>query len=432
MRETEEHNMGRVMLAGLAILALTPIGLTVAAQSPAVSKDVTFSKDVAPILYENCVYCHRPGEIAPFSMMTYKDTRPWARSIRQAVTNRRMPPWLADPHFSQFSNDRLLSERDLQTIVSWIDGGAVEGNPADMPSPPQFTEGWKIGTPDLVLTMDKPFEIQAKGDIAWVNIPSNDYVFPDDVWVQAIEIRPGNRAVVHHAVAGLVPPEGTRGALENLHLYAPGLDAMVWRDGYGKLIKKGSRVQFQMHYNAIGKATTDQSKVGFKFAKKPVHTPVHTTIVSNTSILIPPMVHSHEAIAAFQFPVDARVHGLRPHMHLRAKTGTASLIEADGSRRVLLHIPHWDDAWQNYYILSKPLDVKQGSILEYVANYDNSPANPLNPDPKSPVAWGQQIWEEMHSVYLTWTETTPANANDHAPIQIPSNKAFTTGVIAAK
>jgi hypothetical protein len=119
-------------------------------------------------------------------------------------------------------------------------------------------------------------------------------------------------------------------------------------------------------------------------------------------------------------------------MHLRAKTGTASLIMPDGLRRVLLHIPQWDDAWQNYYILSKPLDVKKGSILEYLANYDNSPANPLNPDPKSPVAWGQQIWEEMHSTYLTWTEITPANANDRAPIQIPSNKAFTTGVIAAK
>jgi hypothetical protein len=423
-------------VAALAIIPLTVVGQgSKNGQTSGIvgGRAITFSKDVAPILYENCVYCHRPGEIAPFSLMTYKDARPWARSIRQAVANRRMPPWLADPHYSQFSNDRLLTATDVNTIVQWVDEGAQEGNPAEMPAPPQFTDGWKIGTPDLVLTMNKPFEIQAKGDIAWVNIPSNDYVFPDDVWVQAIEIRPGNKAVVHHAVAGLVPPEGSSGgALENLHLYAPGMDAMVWRDGYGKLIKKGSRIQFQMHYNAIGKATTDQTKVGFKFATKPVHTPVHTTIISNTSILIPPMAHSHEAVAAFQLPADARIHGLRPHMHLRAKTGTASLIDPDGHRSVLLHIPHWDDAWQNYYILSKPLDVKKGSIVEYVANYDNSPANPLNPDPKSPVVWGQQIWEEMHSVYMTWTEITPVNANDHAPIQIPSNRAFTTGVIASK
>jgi hypothetical protein len=357
-------------------------------------------------------------------MTNFRETRPWVAAIRKAVTNRRMPPWLADPHYSSFANDRLLGDKDLKTIVAWIDSGAKEGNPADVPPLPTFTDGWKIGTPDLVLTMNKPFEIQAKGDIAWVNIPSNDYVFPADVWVQAIEIRPGNRAVVHHAVAGLIPPEGSAGAPENLHLYAPGLDAMVWRDGYGKLIKKGSKLVFQMHYNAIGKATTDQTKVGIVYAKKPVHTHVNTTIISNTSILIPPMAHSHEAIAAFQLPADARIHGLRPHMHLRAKTGTTSLIEPDGTRHVLLHIPRWDDAWQNYYVLSQPLDVKKGAIVEYVANYDNSPANPLNPDPKSPVAWGQQIWEEMHSVYMTWTAITPANANDHEPIQIASNKAF--------
>jgi hypothetical protein len=422
--------MRRIMWFSVVVLVLIP--LVPSGQTPrggttsgiVGGRAITYSKEVAPILYENCVYCHRPGEVAPFSMTSYRETRPWVTAIRKAVTNRRMPPWLADPHYGSFSNDRLLSERDISTIVQWIVEGAQEGDSSDLPSLPTFTDGWKIGTPDLVLTMNKPFEIQAKGDIAWINIPSNDYTFPEDVWVQAIEIRPGNRAVVHHAVAGLLPPEGLAGAAESLHLYAPGLDAMVWRDGYGKLIRKGSRIQFQMHYNAIGKSTTDQTKVGFVFSKKPVHTPVHTTIISNTSILIPPMTHSHEAIAAFQLPYDARIHGLRPHMHLRAKTGTASLIEPDGHRHVLLHIPHWDDAWQNYYILSKPLDVRKGSIVEYVANYDNSPANPLNPDPKSPVAWGQQIWEEMHSVYMTWTEVTPANANDHEPIQIASNKAF--------
>src|SRR5215471_1239403 len=413
--------MKRLILTVVALVAVLPFGLAGQAQP---ERDLTFTKDVAPIVYDNCVSCHRPGEIGPFSMLTYADTRPWVRSIRQAVVNRRMPPWLADPHYSSFKNDRRLSDKDVDTIVAWIDGGAKEGNPADMPKPPQFAEGWAMGTPDLILTMNKPFEIPAKGDIAWVNIPSNEYVFPEDVWVQAIEIRPGNRSVVHHAVAGLVPPEGLQGAAENLHLYAPGLDAMIWRDGYGKFIAKGSRIIFQMHYNAIGKATTDQTKVGFRLAKAPVHTPVQTTIISNSSILIPPMVHSHEAVAAFQFPTDARIHGLRPHMHLRAKTGTATLVNPDGTRKVLLHIPRWDDAWQNYYILSEPLDVKKGSILEYVANYDNSPANPLNPDPKSPVAWGQQIWEEMHSVYMTWTQITPANANDHEPIQIASNKAF--------
>ena len=184
-----------------------------------------------------------------------------------------------------------------------------------------------------------------------------------------------------------------------------------------------------MHYNAIGKETTDQTKVGFVFAKKPVHTQVNTTIVSNTSIVIPPMVNNFEAVAAYKFGGDARIHALRPHMHLRARTGTASLISTDGSRRVLLHIPRWDDSWQNYYVLEKPLQVSRGAFLEYVANYDNSPANALNPDPTATVVWGQQVSDEMHSTYMIWTEMNASNRDDSEPIQISPNKAFTTGIM---
>jgi len=199
---------------------------------------------------------------------------------------------------------------------------------------------------------------------------------------------------------------------------------MVWRDGYGKFFPKGTRDSLQMHYNAIGTETTDQSKVGFRFARVPVHTPVNTTIVLNSAVVVPPMVQKHEVIGAFQFPTEARIHGLRPHMHLRAQLGTASVIRPDGARTVLLHIPHWDDSWQNYYVLSKPERVPQGTILEYLASYDNSPANPLNPDPTRPVPWGQQVWDEMHSVYMTWTAVTDQNRNDNEPIQIPAKRLF--------
>jgi hypothetical protein len=415
------------MAAGMMV---APFG---AAGQKSEVKEVTFARDVAPIVYENCVYCHRPGEVAPFSLLTYKDARPWARSIRQQVSQRHMPPWKADPHYGDFQNNKRLSDRDIDTIVAWVDGGAKEGDPSQLPTPPQFADGWQIGTPDLVLTMAQPFPVPATGTIPWRNHPSNDYVFKEDTWVQAIEVRPGNRAVVHHAVAGAILGGDGSGlsetSAENLHLYSPGLEAITWRDGYGKLIRKGTRIVFNMHYNAIGKETTDQTKVGFVFAKTPVHTQVRTTIVQNNSLYIPPMTQNHEAIGAFQFPTEARIHGLRPHMHLRARSGTASLITPDGLRRVLLHIPQWDDAWQNYYILSEPARVPKGAIVEYQAVYDNSPANPLNPDPKSPVAWGQQVWEEMHSVYMTWTEVTPQNEKDTAPIQIPANKAFTTGVV---
>jgi hypothetical protein len=335
-----------------------------------------------------------------------------------------MPPWNADPHFGEFQNSRRLSDRDIETIVAWVDGGAKEGNPADAPPLPQFTEGWQIGPPDLVLTMSEPVQIPATGTIPYATYPT-DHVFQEDTWIQAIEIRPGNRRVVHHAVAqASVPGEGGIAGGANVHLYSPGLEAMVWRDGYGKLFPKGTRLSFSMHYNAIGQETTDQSKIGIKFARAPVHTQVNTTIVLNSGLVIPPMVQKHEVVAAFQFQTEARIHALRPHMHLRAQLGTASLITPDGNRQVLLHIPKWDDAWQNYYVLSRPARVARGSVLEYLASYDNSPANPLNPNPAVPVSWGQQVWDEMHSVYMTWTAINGRNRDDDAPIQISPSRMY--------
>ena len=421
-----------------ALLATVAMGTAAAAAIVATPKaadtpprEVTFAKDVAPIVYENCVYCHRPGEVAPFSMLSYKDARPWARSIKQRVLNGQMPPWKADPHYGSFQNSKILSQRDIDTLVAWIDGGVKEGNAADLPPAPQFADGWQIGTPDLVLTMREPYTVPASGTVPWMVIPSNDYVFPKDTWIQAIEVRPGNRRVVHHAVAQANYPGDSPGVGSgSLHLYSPGLEAIVWREGYGKLIPKGTRISFQMHYNAIGRAASDQTKVGFKFATKPVHTQVNTTIINNTAIVIPPMVQNHEAITGFQFQAESRIHAFRPHMHLRGRFATASLIMPDGLRSVLLHLPHWDDAWQNYYILSKPMQVPKGAIVEHVAGYDNSPANPLNPDPHVTVSWGQQVWEEMFETYMTWTVINDKNVNDNDPIQIPANKAFTTGIIA--
>lgn len=399
--------------------------------STSAADEITFSRDVAPIAFENCAYCHRPGEVAPFSFLTYRDVRPWARSIKLKVLSGEMPPWKADPHFGSFQNTRTLSKHDVDIFVRWVDGGAKEGNPVEMPPAPQFADGWQIGTPDLVLQMKEPYTVPARGDVPWMTVPSNDYVFPEDTWVQAIEVRPGNRRVVHHAVAQANFPGDNPGlGGSGLHLYSPGLDAIVWRDGYGKLLPKGTRISFQMHYQANGRETVDQTKVGFRFATKPVHTQVNTTIISNTAIAIPPMVQAHEAITAFRFPADSRIHAFRPHMHLRGKSATATLITPGSGRRdVLLYLPRWDDAWQNYYVLSKPVSVPSGAMVEYIASYDNSPANPLNPDPRTLVAWGQQVWEEMFETYITWTVINDQNKNDTEPIQIAPNKAFTTGVV---
>jgi mono/diheme cytochrome c family protein len=404
---------------GVALAAVAIYPSQMAGQRTAVPRDVTFARDVAPIVFANCAYCHRPGEVAPFSLLTYAEARPWAVAIRRAVSTRQMPPWNADPHYGNFRDPRRLSDAEIATVVAWVDGGAKEGNPSDLPPPPHFTDGWQIGEPDLVLTMAEAVKIPAAGTIPYMTVPV-DYEFPQDTWIQAIEVRPGNRRVVHHAVAAAtMPGDSPITGGQNVHLYSPGLEPMVWRDGYGKFFPKGTRIAFQMHYNAIGVETTDQSKIGFRFARTPVHTPVNTTIVLNSAIVVPPMAQKHEVVGAFQFPTEARIHGLRPHMHLRAQLGTASIIQPDGTRSVLLHIPRWDDAWQNYYVLARPERVPKGTILEYLASYDNSPANPLNPDPTRPVPWGQQVWDEMHSVYMTWTAVTDQNRNDNEPIQIP-------------
>jgi hypothetical protein len=201
------------------------------------TKDVTFSKDVAPIVYANCVYCHRPGEVAPFSLLTYPSARPWARAIKRMVAERRMPPWLADPHYSSFSNDRRLTDQQIQTIVAWVDGDAREGNPATCRRPRNLPRAgdWRPGS-----RADNEGSVQDSraGVIPWVSLPSQDYVFPEASGC-AIEIRPGNRSVVHHAVA---QANSTR--RESLHLFSPGMDAMIWR-GCGKLIRKGRRSHFR-------------------------------------------------------------------------------------------------------------------------------------------------------------------------------------------
>ncbi len=210
--------MRRLMAGwGIAVLAAAAFPYDLSGQRPE-TREVTFARDVAPIVYANCAYCHRPGEVAPFSLMTYRDARPWARAIKQAVTQKTMPPWRAHPDFGDFRNPRVLSEADIATIAAWVDGGAKEGNPADTPAPPQFSDGWQIGTPDLVLTMAEPVKIPASGTIPYQTYPTN-YVFPEDTWIQAIEVRPGNRRVVHHAVASAdFPGDSNPGGGSNGHL----------------------------------------------------------------------------------------------------------------------------------------------------------------------------------------------------------------------
>ena len=378
---------------------------------------VTFTKDVAPIFYNSCAECHRPGQIAPMSLMTYKDARPWARSIKDKVANRVMPPWLADPAYGHFSNDRRLTQKQIDTIVSWVDAGAPEGNEADLPAPPKFAEGWTIGQPDAVISLPEAISVPATGTIPYmyVKVPTH---FTEDKWVQAAEIRAGNRSVVHHVIVFIQEPGATsvevtgkaaggesaskgsaRGGREGtgskLVGFAPGEQPKVYPPGMAKLIKAGSTLVFQLHYTANGTAATDKSYVGLIFAKQPVHRNAQTGTAINAKFVIPPGDPNYEVKSSWTAKEDVRILDLMPHMHFRGKDFIYTAVYPDGRSEVVLSVPRYDFNWQMVYRLNQPLYLPKGSRLDCVAHFDNSANNKYNPDPAKEVRWGPQTWEEM-------------------------------------
>jgi hypothetical protein len=372
----------------------------------------TFSKDVAPIMQQHCQTCHRPGEAAPFSLLSYKDARPWASSIKEAVTLRKMPPWFADPHYGKFSNDRTMPQRDIDTVIAWVNAGAPEGNPKDLPKPLNFINGWNIGNPDLTVTMPAKFEVPASGtiDYQYLLIPMN---LKEDKWIKGAEIRPGNRALVHHVIAFVRPPgstwmkdaqpgvpyqpkKGDSGSgNEFLVGYAPGAPAVALPDGQAKLIKAGSDIILQLHYTANGKAGADQSSVGLIYATAPVKQRVYTIAAQNNKFVIPPGDPNYEVKSSFEFGEETHVTALIPHMHLRGKDFLFKATYPTGESQVLLSVPHYDFSWQLNYAPEKDIVMPKGSKIECVAHFDNSANNPNNPDPTKEVRYGDQSWEEM-------------------------------------
>ncbi|HLH01045.1 MAG TPA: hypothetical protein VKX49_32375 [Bryobacteraceae bacterium] len=398
----------------------------------------TFTKDVAPILYKNCVSCHREGDIAPMSLLTYEQARPWAKSIRERVARGQMPPWHAEAPRGTFLNDRRLTENEKATLIAWADGGAPQGNPKDLPTAPKLTEGWEIGKPDVVLPMTKPYAVPANGTIAYqyFTIPTN---FNEDKWVQAIEVKPGVRSVVHHILVFSKPPQnspdanmtdafmqvvpkmpkfkradgtetqstfaGAPGTL--IATTAPGTNAMVYSPGDAMKIAAGSTLILQVHYTANGKGETDQSSVGMIFAKQPPQREIHNSAIMNPMMKIGAGVSDQAIDTAVEFTQDAHITALFPHTHLRGKGWEYRLIYPDGRSEVVLSVPKYDFNWQTYYIYSQPLAVPKGSRLEATAHYDNSVNNPSNPDPKIDVRWGEQTWQEMQYTGITYYVDQP-------------------------
>lgn len=401
-----------MLVALLVAFGFSRGGSSAGPDSATFTKDsVTFTKDIAPIFYKNCAYCHRPGEIAPMSLINYKDARPWAKSIREKVLDGSMPPWHADPHYGSFKNDRRLSKRDVDTILAWVDGGATEGNPKDLPPAPQFTEGWQIGKPDLVLSMGKEYDVPAEGvvDYQYMLVPTG---FTEDRWIQAAEVRPGNRAVVHHVIVFVVGPEAMKqrggllsrdGNLEGLVGTAPGEEPMILPDGVARLVKAGSTLVFQMHYTPNGTAQKDRTSVGVIFSRRPIEKAASGGAAMNRGFVIPPGDDDYAVKSAFAFKEDSHIMNLMPHMHLRGKDFEYRLIYPDGTSKVILSVPRYSFNWQTRYEFKEPVAAPKGSRLECVAHFDNSTKNKWNPDAAKTVRWGPQTWEEMMIGFVGFT-----------------------------
>jgi hypothetical protein len=373
----------------------------------------TFYKDVLPILQHNCQSCHRTGEAAPMALMTYQDARPWAASIKQALLTKKMPPWFADAAYGHFANDRTLSKSDIDTVVAWVDGGAAAGNQKDSPKPVAFTEGWNVGKPDVILEMPAQYQVPPSGTIEYQHfiVPTG---FTEDKWVQVVELRPGNRAVVHHAAVFVRPPDskwmrdvklgeaatgkqvaGQGLGEELLDFHVPGSVPHALATGQAKLIRAGSDLVFQMHYTANGKPATDRTRIGIVFAKEQPRERILTLQIANRGFKIPPGDPNYAVEAKLTVQDNARIVALNPHMHLRGKSFEFRLVPPNGESKVLLSVPHYDFSWQLQYYLAEQLAIAPGTQIECVAHFDNSPNNKFNPDPAKEVRWGDQSWEEM-------------------------------------
>jgi hypothetical protein len=422
--------------------------LTVAIPASAFAAgEVTFSRDVAPILYKRCVSCHRPGDIAPMSLLTYKDARPWAAAIKEAVLSRKMPPWKADPHVGKWANDPSLTSDELRTITAWVEGSKAEGDPKLMPAPPQFPEGWKIGKPDQVFAIPEQ-KLEGKGSDVHVTlmVPTN---FTEDMWVTAAELRAGNRKVVHHAHVFVVDKEkpapaaaakakdpvaeyakwlhvreGTEswmrpeapviddgcvvddnavlpGSKQNelgslISSYLPGRDPDVYPVGTARKVPAGASLRFQIHYSrTTGKSETDITSVGLLFAKEPPRQVARRIDLSNHMFRIPAGDPNHQVTECHTFQKDMYITSLTPHMHLRGKSMQIAVTYPDGRKETLLDVPDYNFHWQITYRAAKPIFIPKGTRLEIKAHFDNSRNNPLNPDPTTVVRWGSQSENEM-------------------------------------
>jgi hypothetical protein len=452
-----------VLIGTLAVIA------TLHAAGPVPAGTVpTFTKDVAPIIFNNCTTCHRTGEVAPMTFLSYEDVRPWAKVIREKVRSREMPPWGADSeHSLKMRNDRSLTRQQIDTIAAWVDGGAPKGSDADLPQIPKFAEGWTYGRePDYVLEMPVEFTIPAEGELG-VQMFYSKVPFAEDRFAEVLEIRPGNRSVVHHAGVFVVDiPEGARideqGRLiapngkaatdrgeglagradttalpgaNKLLSWVPGRGVDAHRADVGKRIPAGKYINWQVHYNPIGKPEHDRTRLGIWFNKVPVKyevlirqagDPLATTkgglslyraegkeveyVADEGSTRrrsktpnIPAYAESWKLTGITPVTEDITLYAMSPHMHLRGKSLRWVIVYPDGREQTILDVPKFDFNWQIQYELAEPLHIPAGSKILGIGAYDNSPKNRWNPSPNLDVFWSEQSWDEMYQPFTEYS-----------------------------
>jgi hypothetical protein len=467
--ESPKQYSEKVPKPSFTVCRVLSICVTVAVLHAFGQTEVNFSRDVAPIFFQKCATCHRPNDIAPMSLLSYQSARPWAKAIREAVVSRKMPPWHADPAYGEFKDDARLTAGQIETIRAWVDQGAQEGDPRNLPAVPKTVDGWRIGKPDLVVSMPEEYTIPASGPDDYERfsgIPTN---LKEDVWISAIELRPGNRKVVHHAHIYVTPPKTAAGAdhgqslfekytykegtvlhvradapvvddacrdfgegglpdqkfheeAEELATYVPGRAPEVYPEGYARLIPAGSTITFEIHYSkTTGKQEKDRSSVGFIFAKHPQKV-LRRLDMDAYLFRIPAGAPNHEVTFCHEFTEDVNLLSFTPHMHLRGKDMRWELVGPDAVKRTLMFIPHYDFNWQMQYALKDPVAAPKGSRLVISVHFDNSANNPFNPDPTKTIRWGEPTTDEMAA---TWVMYELAHEQSPIPHQETTASAST-------
>lgn len=392
--------------------------------------NISYSKEVAPIIQAKCVACHQEGGIAPFKFDSYEVVKSFAPMMLESVMSERMPPYFADPHIGTFKNDHALSPEQNKTLIHWLRAGAPRGAGPDVLKEqasvaPEWPEA--LGKPDVIVTLPS-FDVPSAGTVEYQNMRV-DNPFTEDTWLKAIAVKPGARTVLHHVTSNHSPERGAKPAKipgGSVGSYTPGAEPQVIAAGAGAPVPAGGKLSFSMHYTTTGKAATDQTQIGYYTLKQAPEFIKRSTVISDFALKIPKGEARHKEIAYLEFPADAYLYTLYPHAHYRGWAVELKQKNPDGSEQMLLSLPKYDFNWQRDYDPVEPIHIKAGTKLIATWIYDNSEHNEANPDPTINVTWGEQSWEEMmyFRVNYRWADETVSNVRNDLQAKLMDSRTI--------